>query len=60
MRAREKSLELIECCRPLDAPTLSWEALLFEFVRWPWNLLGVTQAIVGHLARREFAFRVTP
>jgi cellulose synthase (UDP-forming) len=46
--------------RPTYAPVLSWEAVLFEFVRWPWMLLGIGQALIGHLTRRDFAFRVTP
>jgi cellulose synthase/poly-beta-1,6-N-acetylglucosamine synthase-like glycosyltransferase len=47
--------------RPVSAPLISWEALLFHFVRWPWVLLGVLSAIVDVLTRREVeTFRVTP
>jgi cellulose synthase (UDP-forming) len=46
--------------RPVNAPVLSWEAILFEYVRWPWMVLGIAHALVGHLLRREFTFRVTP
>lgn len=46
--------------RPVDGRPLSWEALLFQFVRWPWALLGVLQAALGLLSRREFEFKVTP
>jgi cellulose synthase (UDP-forming) len=46
--------------RPASAPVLSWESALFQLARWPWVLLGVSHAIVGHLLSREFEFRVTP
>jgi cellulose synthase (UDP-forming) len=46
--------------RPVDAPVLSWEAILFEYVRWPWMVLGIAHALVGHILQREFTFRVTP
>jgi cellulose synthase (UDP-forming) len=46
--------------RPATAPVLSWEAMLFEYVRWPWMVLGIVHALVGHVLDREFTFRVTP
>jgi cellulose synthase/poly-beta-1,6-N-acetylglucosamine synthase-like glycosyltransferase len=46
--------------RPAESKVLSWEAILFEYVRWPWMVLGIVHAIVGTLASREFSFRVTP
>jgi cellulose synthase (UDP-forming) len=46
--------------RPATAPVLSWETLLFEYVRWPWMAIGIGHALVGCLLRREFSFRVTP
>ena len=47
--------------RPVFPPLISWEAILFYFVRWPWVLLGVLSAIVDVLTRREVeTFRVTP
>ena len=46
--------------RPATAPVLSWEAILFEYVRWPWMVLGIAHALVGHVLGREFSFRVTP
>jgi cellulose synthase (UDP-forming) len=46
--------------RPAYAPVLSWESTLFQLARWPWVLLGVIHAIVGHLLAKEFEFRVTP
>jgi cellulose synthase (UDP-forming) len=46
--------------RPPHGRPLSWEALLFQFVRWPWALLGCLQALVDLVTRREFDFKVTP
>ena len=46
--------------RPRTAPVLSWEALLYEYVRWPWMAIGIVHALVGQLTGKEFAFRVTP
>jgi cellulose synthase (UDP-forming) len=46
--------------RPANAPVLSWEATLFQLLRWPWVLLGITHAVIGHVLRKEFEFRVTP
>lgn len=46
--------------RPRTAHAVSWEAVLFQLVRWPWALLGCGHAIAGQVARREFAFKVTP
>jgi len=46
--------------RPSDAPTVSWEAALYMFTRWPWILFGVVQSWAGWLTRRRFGFKVTP
>lgn len=46
--------------RPRTARAVSWEAVLFQLIRWPWVLLGCLHAILGRIARREFAFKVTP
>jgi cellulose synthase (UDP-forming) len=46
--------------RPATAPVLSWEAILFEYVRWPWMVLGIAHALVGHVSGKVFSFRVTP
>jgi cellulose synthase (UDP-forming) len=47
--------------RPVSAPLISWEAILFHFVRWPWLLLGVVSAFADVLGHREVeTFRVTP
>src|SRR5262249_31925643 len=44
--------------RPANAPVLSWETILFEYVRWPWMVVGIAQALVGRITGKEFAFRV--
>ena len=46
--------------RPSTAQVLSWETVLFEYVRWPWMAIGIGHALIGRLLRREFSFRVTP
>ncbi len=46
--------------RPADAPVLSWEAILFQFVRWPWALIGCLHAVWGCVTGREDGFKVTP
>jgi len=46
--------------RPASAPVLSWEAVLFQFVRWPWALIGCANAVWGTLTGREDGFKVTP
>jgi cellulose synthase (UDP-forming) len=53
-------LRTLRLLRPWSARTFSWEILIFQLVRWPWALMGCVQAIAGHLARREFSFKVTP
>jgi cellulose synthase/poly-beta-1,6-N-acetylglucosamine synthase-like glycosyltransferase len=45
--------------RPTYAPILSWEAVLFQFVRWPWMLTGVVDAVIGSVLGKETTFRVT-
>ena len=46
--------------RPADAPVISWEAILFQFVRWPWALIGCAHAVWGCVTGREDGFKVTP
>lgn len=53
-------LRRLRLLRPVDAPVVSWEALLFQVVRWPWALIGCAHALAGCVTRREFEFRVTP
>ena len=53
-------LRVVKRLRPYTARAVSWEMFLFQVVRWPWALIGCIQALAGHVARREFAFKVTP
>lgn len=46
--------------RPAEAKVMSWEMMLFQLLRWPWVLWGVTQATIGWLLGKDFAFKVTP
>ena len=46
--------------RPADAPVISWEGILFQFVRWPWALIGCMHALWGCVTGREDGFKVTP
>jgi cellulose synthase (UDP-forming) len=46
--------------RPVDAPVISWEAILYRIVRWPWNALGVVTALYVVLTRRTVEWKVTP
>jgi cellulose synthase (UDP-forming) len=53
-------LRRLQWLRPRSARAFSWELALFQLVRWPWALFGCFQAIAGHMAGREFSFKVTP
>lgn len=46
--------------RPANAKVLSWETILFQFVRWPWVVYGVVMSIAGVILHKNFSFRVTP
>ncbi len=46
--------------RPVDSPIISWRTLLLMLLRWPYVLLGVAEALLGIVTRRDFAIRVTP
>ena len=46
--------------RSKDAPVVSWETILFQFVRWPWVVYAVTQSIVAWYLNKQFGFKVTP
>ena len=46
--------------RPQNAKILSWESFLFQFVRWPWVLLGVVKGGVCAFRNENVKFRVTP
>ncbi len=52
--------------RPADAKVVSWETILFQFIRWPWVLWGVVNACISVLLNvvPRFivgnSFKVTP
>jgi cellulose synthase (UDP-forming) len=46
--------------RPANAPVISWESILFQFVRWPWALIGCASAVWSTITGRENGFKVTP
>jgi cellulose synthase (UDP-forming) len=46
--------------RPVDSPLLSWEAALFQIVRWPWSLYGSLMGVWMVLNNKTVIFRVTP
>jgi cellulose synthase (UDP-forming) len=53
-------LRSLDWLRPRTARAVSWEAVLFQLIRWPWVLLGCVHAVVGRIAHREVGFKVTP
>jgi len=53
-------LRSLDCLRPRAAKAMSWEAVLFQLVRWPWALLGCIHAVGARIAGRELDFKVTP
>jgi cellulose synthase (UDP-forming) len=46
--------------RPVEAPLCSWEAVLFQLVRWPWAVYGSLMGVVMVVRQRNVEFRVTP
>ena len=46
--------------RPVDAPPLSWELILFRIIRWPWMAVGCGLAIAGRVSRRPLEWKITP
>lgn len=46
--------------RPKNARVVSWETVLFQVVRWPWVLAGVSNAVIAWALRKELSFKVTP
>lgn len=46
--------------RPANARVISWEAALFQIVRWPWAVIGCLNGIFDALFRTNFNFKVTP
>lgn len=46
--------------RPVDAPVVSWELVLYRMIRWPWIALGVLTAVYVVVTRRSLEWKVTP
>ena len=46
--------------RPVDAPILSWEKVLFVLLQWPWVIAGSFMAAQDRLRGRFVDFRITP
>ena len=46
--------------RPRSAKVISWETLLFMYVRWPWSLLGCVIAAWDCMRGRVANFTITP
>ena len=46
--------------RPVAAPPLSWEMILFRIIRWPWMAVGCALAIAGRVSRRPLEWKITP
>ena len=39
---------------------ISWEAMLYPLIKWPWILLGFLLALLDRLCGSDFEFKVTP
>jgi hypothetical protein len=46
--------------RPSEAPTLSWEGMLYMFARWPWWIIGTAAAVRDRISGTVAEFRITP
>ncbi|MFE1440774.1 glycosyltransferase family 2 protein [Streptomyces sp. NPDC058739] len=46
--------------RPVKAPVVSWESVLFSLSRWPFVAWGVAAAVWQRLRPRPVVFKVTP
>jgi cellulose synthase (UDP-forming) len=46
--------------RPGNAKIISWEAVLFQFARWPWIAIAVGNATVSCILNQEISLKVTP
>lgn len=46
--------------RPVDTKIVSWEAMVFALVRWPWSILGTVAACRDWITGTFVDFRVTP
>lgn len=46
--------------RPVDAPVIAWEKMLFVPLQWPWVLWGCVMAVSDRLGGGFVDFRITP
>ena len=46
--------------RPKESPLISWEALVFHAVRWPWALAGVISGVISSIFKSGYTFHITP
>lgn len=46
--------------KPFYSPIISWEAMLFQLMRWPWALYGSVMGILLVLTKKKIEFKVTP
>lgn len=46
--------------KPTDSPVFSWEAALFQIMRWPWALYGSVMGVVMAIRQKATVFKVTP
>ncbi len=46
--------------RPSNAPLISWEAIAFQMVRWPWVVIGCIWGAIGALFKTSYTFHITP
>jgi len=53
-------LTRLKFARPRSAKVISWESILFLFIRWPWSLLGCIIAVWDHFKGRRATFKITP
>jgi cellulose synthase/poly-beta-1,6-N-acetylglucosamine synthase-like glycosyltransferase len=46
--------------RPVNAPIMSWEIILFQILRWPWAFYGSLMGLVTVIRKKSPGFKVTP
>ena len=53
-------LKINDWLKPCYSPILSWEAMLFQIVRWPWSLYGSIMGVIVVFRKKNIIFKVTP
>lgn len=46
--------------KPVNSPVMSFEAVIFQLVRWPWALYGSLMGAVTAIGGKSTSFKVTP